>query len=45
MESQTQNPEFRINPENVHQCFVYVSREHSGETVHMGRLFLSCSQM
>ena len=39
MESQPQNPEFKINPENFHPCFVYVSRKHSGETVHMDRLF------
>ena len=42
MESQPQNPEFRINPKNVHPCFVYVSRERSGETVHMGRLLAAC---
>ena len=24
MESQPQNPEFRINPENVHPCFSYI---------------------
>ena len=24
MESQSQNPEFRINPENFHPCFVCI---------------------
>ena len=24
MESQPQNPEFRINPENFHPCFSYI---------------------
>ena len=24
MESQPQNPEFRINPENFHPCIIYI---------------------
>ena len=36
MESQPQNPEFRINPENFHPC-VYGSREGSDESGHLAR--------
>ena len=28
MESQPQNPEFRINPENLHPCFANIIRFH-----------------
>ena len=49
MESQPQNPEFRINPENLHPCifglsfhllsfFIYESSLGSDETVRMHRL-------
>ena len=31
MESQPQNPEFRISPENFHPCLLCVSIEGSGE--------------
>ena len=37
MESQPQNPEFRINPENFHP-HVYASRKGSGEAVLMHNL-------
>ena len=37
MESQPQNPEFRINPENLHPC-VYGSREDFDESKHLARL-------
>ena len=35
MESQPQNPEFRINPENFHQCSTYLQlrQEHQDSGV------------
>ena len=33
MESQSQNPEFRNNPENFHSCISY----YLDQTVHAGR--------
>ena len=37
MESQPQNPEFKINPKHFHPC-VYASSEGSGEATLMHRL-------
>ena len=36
MESQPKNPEFRINPENFHQCIFVKSFFHS---LHAGKYF------
>ena len=33
MESQPQNPEFRINPENFHPCVLKKKFMHEGKTV------------
>ena len=43
MESQPQNPEFRINPENFHPC-IYASCKGSDDPVHLPSL-VSHSQL
>ena len=43
MESQPQNPEFRINPENFHSCTIFISRlwcDYADSQVHLSSCLL-----